>query len=58
MSTAKTTAVPGIKRRWLASAIVASADPAAIPALPFRRGQRRRPAAVQGPRNPAAIAAR
>ncbi len=39
------------KRRWLASAITRSAD--ATPALPWMRGNRRRPAALAVPATPA-----
>ncbi|QYK40716.1 MAG: hypothetical protein KF887_15075 [Paracoccaceae bacterium] len=47
-------------RRWLAAVIAATAAPETLPALPFQRGNRRRPAglsAVATPR-PTAIAAR
>lgn len=46
-------------RRWLQSAIAAAAAADAIPALPFQRGHKRRPAGLTaGPRQRAAIAAR
>jgi hypothetical protein len=47
---------PRKPRRWLQSAIAASARPQ--PALPFARSTRRRPAAVAQAPRPAAIAAR
>lgn len=33
-------------RRWLAGVIAATATPDALPAMPFQRGKRRRPAAL------------
>jgi hypothetical protein len=46
-------------RRWLASVIAATASPDAVPALPFQRGGRRRPASLASPAlRPQAIAAR
>lgn len=64
MNTPTATAVPGIRRRWLASVILAAADAADLPALPFQRGQRRRPASLtdalqsEAPDRPTALAAR
>lgn len=52
---AVTSESPRKPRRWLASVIAASSDPASLPALPFQRGQRRRPAAFEP--KPAAVAA-
>lgn len=64
MTATTPTAVPGIKRRWLASVILATADTTDLPAMPFQRGNRRRPASLAPlPQStvtdrPAAIAAR
>ena len=48
------------ERRWLKSVLAASLDP--LPALPWQRGTRKRPAAVKlalpAPAAPRAIAAR
>lgn len=41
MNSDKPITSPSVQRRWLASAIAASADGSVLAALPFVRGQRR-----------------